>query len=94
MNDLLMTSATIVMTLATVALATFAWQSNKLSKEIKRANDLKEAEDKGFKQQVSDLYQAIVISTLISGPSSYGAFGSAKDLFKSQYGGKTPVFKE
>ncbi len=88
------TVSTIVMAIATACLALFAYQSNRLAKEIKRTNDLRVAEDKEFRQQVSDLYQAIVISTLISGPSSYGAFGQAKDVFKSQYRGKTPIFKD
>lgn len=79
---------------ATCVIAFYSWRSFKLSEEIKRSNELKTTSDQEFRQQVSDLYQAIVISTLISGPSSYGAFGPAKDVFKSQYRGKTPIFKE
>ncbi len=91
---MIMTISTSIMAMATVSLAFFAYQSNRLAKEIKRTNDLREAEDREFRQQVSDLYQAIVVSTLISGPSSYGTFGQAKDVFKSQYRGKTSIFKD
>lgn len=89
-----MVISTIVMAIATVFLAIFAYQSNKLAQEIKRTNDLKDAGDAEFKQQLSDLYQAIVISTLLSGPSSYGSLKQAIGAFKTQYGGKTQIFKE
>ena len=90
---IVMAIATVLMTVATVFLAIFAFQSNKLSKEIKRMSDLREVEDAQYKQQISDLYQAIVISTLLSGPSSYGAFGQARDAFNSLYKGGTSIFK-
>jgi len=94
MNGLLMTVVTIIMAAATVALAIFAWQSNKLSKEIKRTNDLRETEDKEFKQQVTDLYQAIVVAEIISTPNMIGQYDAIIKAFKSHYKGKTPIFKE
>ncbi|HTZ11857.1 MAG TPA: hypothetical protein VMD04_05770 [Candidatus Margulisiibacteriota bacterium] len=89
-----MTSATVVMAFATVCLAFFAYQSNKLAKEIKRSNDLKEKEDKEFRQQTNDLYSAIVIATLVSGGVDTGKYTIAKTVFTELYKGKTPIFQE
>ncbi|MHA1385698.1 MAG: hypothetical protein ACTSR3_18255 [Candidatus Helarchaeota archaeon] len=48
--------------------------------------------DEEFKQQVKDLYQAIVIATILSGPTSHGEFDKAKNEFKKVYKGKTCIF--
>jgi hypothetical protein len=84
--------ATVVMAIATVFLAIFTWQSNKLTREIKRTNDLNEAEDKEFKQRVSDLYQAIVISNIVTAPGMPGQIKGVIDTFKAHYKGKTVIF--
>lgn len=86
--------ATSITAIATVVLAFFACQSNKLAREIKRANDLKDTEDKDFKQRVSDLYQAIVIATLVASGRSGMDFGSVRDSFKAHYKGKTVIFEK
>jgi len=80
--------------IATCVIAIYSACSFNLSKELKKANEMKTACDQEFRQQASDLYQAIVISTLLSGPSSSGRFVDVKDVFKAQYRGKTPIFKE
>jgi hypothetical protein len=77
---------------ATAVIAFYAWRSYELSQQIKNTNDLKIKGDQEFREQLSDLYQAITISTLLSGPSSTGAFDRAISAFKSQYKGKTPIF--
>ena len=82
-----------VYTIATIIIAIYAWRSHKLAEQIKHANELRETEDKEFRQRISDLYQAIVISTLLSAPSGYGAIGEAIDAFRSYYKGKTLIFK-
>lgn len=88
------TLATVAMAIATIFLAISAYQSNKLAKEIKRANDLRREEDKEFKQQISDLYQAIVISNVVSTSGMIGNFKVVIDAFKAFYKGKTVIFKE
>lgn len=77
--------ASSVSALATVVIAIYAHKSHRLCQQ------LKSGEDK-FRQQTSDLYQAIVISNLLSGPSSTGAFEGAKNVFNSAYKGTTPIF--
>jgi hypothetical protein len=44
-----------------------------------------------YKEQISDLYQAIVIATLLSGPTSTGGIEKATQEFKSLYKGKTRI---
>lgn len=53
--------------------------------------------DNEYKQQVGDLYQALVISNIISAPTvSSGVAGleGLKNVFKSEYHGKTEIFKK
>ena len=89
----------ILTTLSTVVIAWYSFQSYRLSKEIKRVNDLREKSEEEFKRQISDLYQAIVVATLISGPSSVGAvtqtgIDSVKNTFNQYYKGSTQIFPE
>ena len=82
-------------TIASIAIAIYAFKSHDLAKEIKKANELKTKGDQEFREQVSDLYQAIVISNLIPIHSGAGADSvqhpSAIDFFKRVYKGKTPI---
>ena len=71
-----------------VASATIAWctyLNYKLYQVIQK-------KDKEYKEQISDLYQGIIIATLISGPSSYGQILQAIEEFKKHYKGKTKIF--
>lgn len=45
-------------------------------------------------QRFNDLFEGIVIATLLSGPSSYGAYKDCKKQFLQEYKGKTGIFKE
>jgi hypothetical protein len=92
MNELLVIS-TAVSALATCVIAVYSCFSWKLTVEMKRANDLKDKADQEFKEQVSDLYRAIVVATILSGPSSYGSLDQATSAFNAQYAGKTKIFK-
>lgn len=89
---MIMTISTVVMAMATVCLAFLAYESNRLAKEIKRTNDLREAEDKEFRRQVSDLYQAIVVATIINGAKFGDQVPAIIDVFKRYYKGKPPYF--
>lgn len=77
--------AAIITSIATVIIAWYAYCNYRLYKVIQE----KDAE---YKEQISDLYQAIVIATLLSGPSSYGGIEEAIKEFNRHYKGKTKVF--
>ena len=86
----------IISALATVVIAIVTWQNYRLIKIInKKEEEYKLAlreKDEEYRSHIKDLYQAIVISNLLSGPSSYGSLGQAIDAFKSQYKGKVKIF--
>ena len=81
---------------ATVAIAIYAIKSHKLAnknyqlaQEIKKANELKTQSDDEYRQQVSDLYKAIVISNIVANrPKPIDHF---KEYYK-QAGGKIKIF--
>ena len=72
---------TITTAFAMIYVALFTFETN-------RSNDLRETKDKEFRQQLSDLYQAIIIATAIGGPHD-----TSKVLkkFRELYKGKTPI---
>ena len=84
--------ANIVSALAAACIAIYAIISHRLSKEIKESNERKEKGDEEFRQQVSDLYEAIVISNSIG--STSGETSKRIGFFKEHYKGKTPVFEK
>jgi nitric oxide reductase large subunit len=89
--------ATCVSATATAAIAFYAIKSHKLAdrsyqlaQEIKSASELKTKSDDEFRQQVSDLYKAIVISNILVSKLP-GKIDYFKKLYK-QAGGKTKIF--
>jgi len=78
---------TLISAIATAFIAYFTWQNYKMYKILRE-------KDEEYKRQTRDLYQAIVISTLLSGPSSYGAYRECKETFKKEYAGGTKIFKD
>lgn len=78
--------STCISAIATTVIAYFTYQNYKMYKVLQN-------KDEEYKKQTRDLYQAIVISTLLSGPSSYGAYRECKEVFKKEYVGETPIFK-
>ncbi|MFH1310470.1 MAG: hypothetical protein ABIH85_07335 [Candidatus Omnitrophota bacterium] len=76
----------VISAIATIVIAYFTWQTHKMYLKIQE-------KDEEHKEQTRDLYQAIVVATLLSGPSSYGAFNQCKDAFNATYSGKTEIFK-
>jgi hypothetical protein len=80
----------------TIITAMIAWYTKKnydLAREIKSMNETLQKRDEEFREQVSDLYKAIVIATLISGPSGYELDGNrVLGKFRQLYNGKTEIF--
>lgn len=81
------TLANWVTAVAAVAMLWIGWLNYKLAK---RVQDQSEQQQKDF----SDLMEAIVISSLLSGPSSTGAFDQAIKAFKEKYQGQRQIFKD
>ena len=101
MSNFVSIISTAISALATVAIAFLAYYSNKLSKksyalaqEIKRSNDRIQEREDNFKQEVTDLYKAIVISNLFIGRSNGEVVKDTIEHFNKMYDGKTPIFKE
>lgn len=92
MSNVVIMISSIVTAMATTAIALFSWRSFCLSEEIKKVTESHLEKEEKFKNQTKDLYQAIVISNILSGPSSYGALSQAIDVFKSQYKGTFKIF--
>ncbi len=82
-----------VTAIATSVMAYFTYLNYKMYIQIQNKNE-------EHKKQTRDLYQAIVISTLLSGSAALGtgrtatqAFGDLKGLFETEYAGGTKIFK-
>lgn len=83
----------IVIACATAVIAYYAWRSHQLSKSIIELTNKRDNDEKEFKQQIKDLYEAIVISNLIGTP--HGADSRAPFMaFKRRYTGSTKIFDE
>lgn len=87
MLNILVALGTLVTAAATVGIFLFTLQTYKLYETMQT----KQAEQD---QRFNDLFEGIVIATLLSGPSSYGAYKDCKKQFLQEYKGKTAVFKE
>ena len=61
----------IVTAIATAMIAYYAIKSHGLSEEIKSANELRAKRDDEFREQISDLYKAIVFSNIVGGQSEF-----------------------
>lgn len=85
--NILVLLATAVTAIATVGIFFFTKQTYALYRDLQRKH---EEQDRRF----NDLFEGIVIATLLSGPSSYGAYKDCKKQFLQEYKGNTPIFKE
>ncbi len=79
--------STLITALATIGICIFTWLNYCLYKEIKKNSEEQQ-------QRFNDLFEGIIIATLLSGPSSYGAFNDCKKQFLNQYKGKSKIFTE
>ena len=80
--------STLITALATVAIAIFTYVNYQLASKIQK-------QDKEYRQQTSDLFQAIVISNILSDPEA--RLGNKNldnniEAFKQMYKGQTPIF--
>jgi len=91
----------IITAIATAAIAFYVFTNHNLAKknyqlavEINSANELREKSEDEFRQYISDLYKAIVISNLARSPND---LPTALEHFHALYkkaGGKTKIFDE
>ncbi len=72
--------------LATGFIAYYARESNRLASEIQKLNTK-------HSQELSDLYQAIVIATMLSDKNDKHSITLAIDVFKKHYNGSVEIFK-
>jgi len=91
-GDWIIALSSTVTGIATVFIALYGWKTHQLTLQLKAAEDQRSKREEEFRQQLSDLYQAITIATLLSGPSGVGAFPSAIEAFQSKYKGKVRIF--
>jgi hypothetical protein len=93
------TSASIVISaIATSVIAIYSIMSYKLAKEItkqdKSYRDSLENLTKNNQNELSDLYQAIVIATLMGGSGNTGVVKTLIDTFSEHYKGNIEIFKK
>src|SRR3989338_6704211 len=87
----LMIGMTIVTTIATAVIAYYAWRSHKISEAIIKLTQKRDDDEKEFKQQIKDLYQAIVVSNIVLGPEGVNPCESSIQAFKRLYKGNTKI---
>jgi len=81
------TSADWIIAIASVGMFWVGWNNYKLYKQSQE-------QAKQHKKDFEDLLEAIVISNIISGPSSTGGLEAAIVAFKTKYKGERQIFKE
>lgn len=74
-----------VTAIATVVIAWYAIANHKLASKIQSRDD-------EFRQQISDLYKAMVISNVISGPYDTHLAIEDFNIHYEKAGGKTKIF--
>ncbi len=76
----------LVTAVATGVIALFSYRTYQVYGSMKEIMSRNQSETK-------DLYEAIVVATLISGPSGSGKTNVAIEVFKHYYKGKTKLFE-
>ena len=83
--------ATITTAIATAVIAYYARRSHRISESIIQLTRKRDDDEKRFKQQIKDLYQAIVVSNIVGTP--HGADSRAPiEAFEKLYKGSTKIF--
>jgi archaellum component FlaG (FlaF/FlaG flagellin family) len=85
--NILMVIGTLIMAVATAGICFFTKQTYKLSKNLQQKQDEQD-------QKFRDLLEALIIATILSGPTATGGFNDAKQKFLQQYRGTTKIFKD
>lgn len=89
----LMVIGTLVTAAATAGIFFFTKQMYSLQKELTSKQEDLQKKQEDQEQKFHDLLEALVIATIISGPSSTGGFDNAKAKFIEEYKGKEKIFK-
>ena len=88
-------SMIVITTLATLGMFIVSYFNFRLLQKIKKESKDREQEqdrkEQEFREQLSNLYRAIVISNLLSGNSD---LDMTSKKFKEQYKGKTKIFED
>jgi K+-sensing histidine kinase KdpD len=82
----LTTVSIFITAIATCVIAVYSVISSNLAKEIKN-------QTRQHQSDLSDLYQAIVIATLMGGSSNQGVARDLIKTFNAHYQGKVKIFK-
>lgn len=77
--------STIITTLATCVIAYFAWASHQVALAIQQ-------QEKAHQKELTDLYEAIMIATVMGGQGNSGVVNTSIETFKKHYKGSTPIF--
>ena len=83
----------VVTAIATAVIALFTYRTYQVytsMKEIMNQSQQKMGQDQ---DETKDLYEAIVVATLISAPSGTGKTNVAIEVFKHYYKGRTKLFE-
>ncbi len=83
----------VVTTIATVMIWVYAHRSHQLAMALKQVDEMRTRKDEEFRQQLRDLYQAIVVATLLGAPAGVVGVKPAIAQFEALYTGKTEIFK-
>ena len=84
----------VVSALATVGIFLFTRLNFMIYKELQKKQGEQQQKFEEQQQRFNDLFEGIVIATLLSGPSSTGDYKGCKEKFLQEYKGKTQIFKE
>jgi len=84
--DMLTFASILVTAIATCFIAHYSKVSSNLAKEIKN-------QEERHQSDLADLYQAIVIATLMGGASNPGSVRNLIRTFSEHYKGKIQIFK-
>ena len=84
MANLTIAVSAIISAVATVVIAIFTWFTYQMYKKLQE-------KDEEYKNQIGDLYKAIVISNLLSGNSD---LEMTHKKFHKEYTGKTKIFEK
>lgn len=85
------TASLIITALATGVIAYYSWCSHRLAISLRNMDEARTSKDQEFRQQLSDLYQALVIANLLGGQSIKEARRALVEEFKKMYKGNTPI---
>jgi|GEM_PF-6897603 len=82
--NILIVIGTFITAAATAGIFFFTKQTYKLSQNLQQKQDEQD-------QKFRDLLEALVIATILSGPTATGGFNDAVKMFHQKYRGKTKI---